>query len=88
MNTSFVSRICTYRAIAWDLFLSAVGCFVLRYCFRLVAEGGDGPGTNGITWAVGQARDPLAYAGAALILLALATNEQPGLIRVSPHTHS
>ena len=88
MNTSFVSRICTYRAIAWDLFLSAVGCFVLRYCFRLVAEGGDGPGTYGITWAVGQARDPLAYAGAALILLALATNEQPGLIRVSPHTHS
>jgi hypothetical protein len=88
MNTSFVSRICTYRAIAWDLFLSAVGCFVLRYCFRLVAEGGDGPGTNGITWAVGQARDPLAHAGAALILLALATNEQPGLIRVSPHTHS
>jgi hypothetical protein len=88
MNTSFVSRICTYRAIAWDLFLSAVGCFVLRYCFRLVAEGGDGPRTNGITWAVGQARDPLAYAGAALILLALATNEQPGLIRVSPHTHS
>ena len=88
MNTSFVSRICTYRAIAWDLFLSAVGRFVLRYCFRLVAEGGDGPGTNGITWAVGQARDPLAYAGAALILLALATNEQPGLIRVSPHTHS
>jgi hypothetical protein len=88
MNTSFVSRICTYRAIAWDLFLSAVGCFVLRYCFRLVAEGGDGPRTNGLTWAVGQARDPLAYAGAALILLALATNEQPGLIRVSPHTHS
>ncbi len=88
MNTSFVSRICTYRAIAWDLFLSAVGCFVLRYCFRLVAEGGDGPRTNGITWAVGQARDPLAYAGAALILLALATNEQPGLSRVSPHTHS
>ena len=88
MNTSFVSRICTYRAIAWDLFLSAVGCFVLRHCFRLVAEGGDGVGTNEMTCAIGQARDPLAYVGAALILLALATNEQPGMIRVSPHAHS
>ena len=82
MNTSFVSRICTYRAIALDLFLSAVGCFVLRYCFRLVAEGGDGPGTNGMTCAIGQARDPLAYMGVVFILLALARKQQPELIRV------
>ena len=88
MNTSFVSRFCRFRAIAWDLFLSAVGCFVLRYCFRLVAAGGDGPGTNGMTCAIGQARDPLAYMGVAFILLALATKQQPELIRVSPHTHS
>lgn len=88
MNTSFVSRICTYRAIAWDLFLSAVGCFVLRYCFRLVGDGAVGPGTNGMTCAIGQARDPLAYVGAALILLALATKQQAGLIRVSPPAHS
>ena len=54
-----------------DLFLSAVGCFVLRRCFRLVAEGGDGPKTKPAACAFGQARDPLTYAGAALILLAL-----------------
>ncbi len=88
MNTSIACGIRAYRAIVWDLFLSAVGCFVLRYCFRFVAEGGDGPGTNGMTCAIGQARDPLAYVGAALILLALATKQQAGLIRVSPHAHS
>jgi len=54
----------------------------------LVAEGGDGVGTNEMTCAIGQARGPLAYVVAALILLALATNEQPGMIRVLPHAHS
>jgi len=88
MNTSIVSRICTYRAIAWDLLLSTVGCFVLRYCFRLVADGGEGAETNRIAHAIGQARDPFAYVGAAFILLALATKEQPGLIRASSQTHS
>ena len=74
----------------FNLFVFFASGFLLGVLFatKFVAEGGDGPGTNGITWAVGQARDPLAYAGAALILLALATNEQPGLIRVSSHTHS
>jgi len=35
-----------------------------------------------------QARDPLAYAGAALILLALSANEQPALIGAASQTHS
>jgi hypothetical protein len=72
----------------WDLFLSAVGCFVLRRCFRLIAEGRDGPETGATVVGMGQARDPLAYVGAALILLALAANEQPGLIRAASETHS
>jgi hypothetical protein len=72
----------------WDLFLSAIGCLVLRRCFRLVAEGGDGPETKATACAIGQARDPLAYVGAALILLALAANEQPGLIRTASEPHS
>jgi len=88
MNASFTNRIRTFRAIVGDLFLSAVGCFVLKYCFRLVAEGRDGAGTNGMTCANGQAHDPLAYVGAALILVALAANEQPRLIRAVSETRS
>jgi len=88
MNTSFVSRICTYRAIAWDLFLSAVGCFVLRRCYRLVAMGRDGQETGATAVGIGQARDPLAYVGAALILLAIAANEQPEMIRAASETLS
>ena len=83
MKASIASRIRTYRAIIWDLFLSVVGCFVLRRCFRLVAEGGNGSETKATICAFGQARDPLAYVGAPLILLAFAANEQPGLIRAA-----
>jgi len=60
----------------WDMFLSAVGCFVWRRCFRMVAEGIDGPETRAISVGIGQARDPLAYVGAALVLLALAANSR------------
>jgi hypothetical protein len=88
MNTSIASRIRARKAIAGDLFLSAVGCFVLRRCFRLVAGGGDGSEAKAAKVFIGQARDPLAYVGAALILLAVAANEQPGLIRAASETHS
>ena len=88
MKTSIASRIHTYFAILWDLFLSAVGCFVLRRCFRLVAEGRDGLETGATAVGIGQARDPLAYVGAALILLALAANEQPEMIRAASETLS
>jgi hypothetical protein len=71
-----------------DLFLSAVGCFVLRRCFRLVAGAGDGSETKATELSIGQARDPLAYVGAALILLAIAANEQPGLIPAASEAHS
>jgi hypothetical protein len=71
-----------------DLFLSLVGCFVLRGCFRLVAEGREGPETMATACSIGQARDPLAYLDAALILLALGATEQPGLIRAASETHS
>jgi len=87
MKTSITSRIRTCRAILWDLFLSAVGCFVLRGCFRLVADGRDGTETRANPCAVGQARDPLAYVGAALILLALAANEQPGRMSAAAESH-
>ena len=88
MNTSIASRIRACKAIAGDLFLSAVGCFVLRRCFRLVAEGGDGSEAKATEVSIGQARDPLAYVGAALILLAVAANEPPGLIRGASETLS
>jgi hypothetical protein len=88
MKASIASRIRTYRAIMWDLFLSAVGCFVLRLCFRFVAEGGDGPETKATACSMGQAHDLLAYMGAGLILLALAANKQPGLIRTASETHN
>jgi hypothetical protein len=87
MKTSMANRIRTYRATMGDLLLSAVGCFILRRCFRLVADGGDGSETKATLCAFGQARDPLAYMGAALILLALAANDQPGLIPVASETH-
>ena len=88
MKTSIASRIHRHFAIVWDLFLSAVGCFVLRRCFRLVAVGRDGQETGATAVGIGQARDPLAYVGAALILLALAANEQPGMIRAASETLS
>ena len=71
-----------------DLLLSAVGCFVLRRCFSLVAERRDGLTMKATGCTLGQARDPLAYAGAALILLALSANEQPALIGAASQTHS
>ena len=88
MNTSIASRIHTYRAIMSDLLLSAVGRFVLRRCFSLVAERRDGLTMKATGCTLGQARDPLAYAGAALILLALSANEQPALIGAASQTHS
>ena len=88
MKTSIASRIHTFGAITWDLFLSAVGCFVLRRCFRLVAEAGEDPERKGPFVAVGYARDPLAYVGAALILMALVANEEPGLIPSASELHS
>jgi hypothetical protein len=88
METLIAGRIRAYIAIFWDLSLSIVGCFVLRRCFRLVGEGGDGSGTTANACSIGQARGPLAYAGAALIMLALASNEQPKLIRAPSRTHS
>ena len=72
----------------WDLFLSAVGCFVLRRCFQLVAERGNNSETKASEFSIGQARDPLAYVGAALILLAIAANEQPGLVPAATEAHS
>jgi hypothetical protein len=88
MKTSIASRIHRHFAIVWDLFLSAVGCFVLRRCFRLVAVGRDGQETGVTAVGIGQARDPLAYVGAALILLAIAANEQPEMIRAASETLS
>jgi hypothetical protein len=88
MSTSIASRIHTYRAIMSDQLLSAVGCFVLRRCFSLVTERGYGQAMKATGGALGQARDPLAYAGAALILLTLAANEQPALIGAVSQTHS
>ena len=88
MKTSIASRIHRHFAIVWDLFLSAVGCFVLRRCFRLVAVGRDGQETGATAVGIGQARDPLAYVGAALILLAIAANEQPEMIRAASETLS
>ena len=72
----------------WDMLLSAAGCFVLRGCFRLVAEGGDSRETKAIACSIGQARDRLAHVGAALILLAIAANEQPGRVPATTEAHS
>ena len=54
----------------------------------MVAEGRDGTETGATVVGIGQARDPLAYVGAALILLALAANEQPEMIRAASETLS
>jgi len=88
MKTSIASRIRPYAEMLWDLFLSAFGCFVLRRCFRLIAEGSDLQETVTNVVALGHARDPIAYMRAALILMALAANDQPGLMRAAPETLS
>ena len=85
--TSVVSHLRSYVAVVWDVFLSAIGYFILRRCFHLVAAGRDGLETNAFDGAYEQPQDPLAYLGAALILLALAANEQPGPIRGASETH-
>ena len=46
MNTSFVSRICTYRAIAWDLFLSAVRVFCVEVLFPISWRWSSRPGNK------------------------------------------
>ena len=50
--------------------------------------GRDGQETGATAVGRGQARDPLAYVGAALILLAIAANEQPEMIRAASETLS
>jgi hypothetical protein len=88
MKTPIASRIRICRAIAWDLFLSTVGCFVLRRCLRLVAEGGDGSGTKPIACAIGPVHDPLAYLGAALIILVSTAHKPLRLVRAASGTDS
>lgn len=87
MKTSIASCIRTYTAIFLNLCLSAFGCFVLMRCFRLVAEGIYGHETVKTVVATGQARDPIAYVGAALILMALAASDQLGMMHATPETH-
>ena len=59
-------------------------------CNRMgfVAVGRDGQEIGATAVGIGQARDPLAYVGAALILLAIAANEQPEMIRAASETLS
>jgi len=69
-----------------DLFLSAVGCFVLRYCFRLVAEERwRGDKRNDMRHWPGSRSTRIC--GCRLILLALATNEHRDDSCVA-HAHS
>jgi hypothetical protein len=81
MITSMVSRTRIYRAGLWDFFLSALRCFVLRHCFRLVAKGRDGSETNASVRTPGTACNPVAGMGPALILLAFAATDPPALMR-------
>lgn len=55
---------------------------------RLVAEGGAGSETKPIACAIGPVRDPLAYLGAALILLAIAAHKPLRLVRATSETDS
>jgi hypothetical protein len=87
MKTSIAGRIRAYGAIMLELFLSAIGCFVLRRCFRFVAAGIDAPETKAVDGLVVQGRDPLVYVGGALILLALSANEQAGVSRAPSEAH-
>ena len=82
--TSLFSHIRAYRAAVWDMFLSAIGCFVLRRCFRLIAAERDGMTTKASAVAYEEVHDPLVYVGAALILLAVAANEPSAPMRVRP----
>jgi hypothetical protein len=70
-----VSRTRIYRAGLWNLFLAAVGCFVLRRCFRLVAKGRGHGGSNASVRTRSLASGPVAGIGSALILLALAATD-------------
>ena len=81
MMFSLFSRIRACRAAVLDIFLSAIGCLILRRCFRLVVAGRYSLDTNKSVRAYEQPRDPFVDMGSALILLALAVNEPPGLMR-------
>jgi hypothetical protein len=80
MITSKISRTRIYRAGLWNLFFSAVECFVLRRCFRVVAKGKDGSETNASVHTRGTACNPVAGMGPALILLAFAATDPPALM--------
>ena len=61
MMTSIVSFIRTYSTVLWDMFLSVIGCFILRRCFRLVAAGRGCLETSAPVSADEQLRDPLVF---------------------------
>ncbi len=63
------------------MFLSAIRLFILKCCFRLVAEGRVRLETKTTVRGYEPPRDPVVYVGAALILLALAASESPALMR-------
>jgi len=77
--TSMVRPIRVCREALLDMILSAIGCFMLSHCFRLIAAEREGMETT-IPGIIGHAGDPLVYVGAALILLAVAAKESPELI--------
>jgi hypothetical protein len=81
MLNSTANRTRTYRSGICDLFLSAVGCFVLRRCFRLVAEGREWPEPKVSVRTKEEACYPAAGMGAALILLASAASDEPVAVR-------
>jgi len=63
----------------WDLFLSALGCFVLRHAFRMFATEKERSQAIEPAHGTGTGRSQLPGMGAALFLLALAIREGLGM---------
>jgi hypothetical protein len=83
--TSLVRRIRKLGAVMLDLFLSAVGCFVLMRCFHLVAAERESSRVVESIRATGVDEKPRAGIGAALFLLAYAMSEAPAVSRARRH---
>lgn len=83
--TSLVRRTRKLGAVMLDLFLSAVGCFVLMRCFRLVAIERENSRTVKSRRFVGTERNPSAGIGSAFFLLAYAMSEVPAVNRAHRH---
>jgi hypothetical protein len=85
MMNSTIGPFLKLGELMWNLFLSAIGCFVFMRCFRLVALGKENSETVASISVAGTTHKSWAGIGAAFPLLAFATSEPLPIIHAHRH---